>query len=559
MRYRGESHGKYRFRFLFLLLLLTLRLFFGLHYPSHTNNQLYAASRVQVYTRRELKEELKKGGKAVIEVMETITIRESLRVKGTKILTGPGELRRAIAQNSAFGGSLLRVTGGTLTLRGITLNGRGDAEVLKGKLYGYLVSVDSGQLLIGGGSVLKMNCNTTRLSDGGGAVHVCSGGVAVLNGGSITDNACVTGGAGVRVDDGGVFSMKSGTIKNNRVVGRGAQAGFDGRGGGIYNRGTVELKGGSITRNSASEYKKGTRHYGGTGGGVANAGSLLIQGTYLCGNKGVKGKDISLIGGRTAAKGKTDIGECWIRSGSLLEVGGGFRTGGKMRIIPEKETVGTRLVSGLKGGKWKTWFSFPSSVRSDGLEPALSDGILRLRKKKVKPTPVPTPTAAPVNPDKSSDHVGTPDGGKHSGDARDLAPARTSAPRIHPSYIPVAAPDPSEDYFFGTPTPAPFVPAAPTPAPFVPAEVTPAAAPTFMPVRTFEPWRPTNALPYYYLYPPAGREGLPVEIEYPATWHFSTRDIQRLREELEEGNYGTDRELFLSKIEKNRRRESEDG
>ncbi|MEE3467671.1 MAG: hypothetical protein VZQ83_04460 [Eubacterium sp.] len=582
-------HGNRRRMAVILLILLTLPLqFFSVIVSPH--NQIYAASRVQVYDRSELKEELNKNGRAVIEVMETITVRETLRVRGTKVLKGPGEIRRAVAANSAFGGSLLRVTGGTLTLKNITLNGRGDAAVLSGKLYGYLVQVDGGQLLIGSGTVLKSNCNTTRLSDGGGAVRIGSGGVAVLSGGTITDNACVTGGAGVRVDGGGVFSMKSGVIKNNKVVARGAENGFDGRGGGIYNRGTVDLYGGTITGNRVSEYRKGARRYGGVGGGIANAGSLLIQGVSLRGNSGTRGRDLALIAGNAAAKGRVSIGECWIKSGRRLQVGGGFKVGSKIRLVPEKEREGTQLVVGLGGGNWKTWFTFPASVRTCGLEPVIRDGVLRLRERRVAPTPtpVPAPTATRV-PDGgaggsgSGDSGGSISGGSGSagGSGGALRPAQTESPRAHPTYLPVEKPDPMADYFFSTRTPIvqpavtpvrpigvpggwgpvwmPGASQVPSPVPTqsapvhtwvasTPAPTQPVATPTPAQVR------PSRTLPYFYLFAPTRQAGAPAEIAFPSTWQFSAQDIRRIREELKEGDAAADPEAFLKRIEPNKQK-----
>ena len=254
-------------------LILPLLLMFCFLLPGPVSS----AAHVSVYDRDSLKEELKKDGNRVIELMETVTIRSTLKVCGNKVLTGPGEIRRAIANESAFGGNLLRVAGGSLTLKNITLNGRGDAGVLSGKLYGWLVQVDAGQLTIGSGAVLKNNKNSTRLSDGGGAVRVTSGGTCVLNGGTISGNECITGGAGIRIDSGGACSVKNGSVTGNRVVGKSSTEGFDGRGGGIYNKGTLAVYGGSISSNTVRSYSGGGRIYGGVGGGIANTGSLLLQ------------------------------------------------------------------------------------------------------------------------------------------------------------------------------------------------------------------------------------------------------------------------------------------
>ena len=124
----GYHYGRVPLFSLGILLLLSVLP------PLNTCGTSEAVSRVQVHSREALEAELKREGSATIELTEMITVRETLTVRGTKVLTGPGELRRAIAANSAFGGTLLRVSSGSLTLKNITIHGRGDARVLSGKL-----------------------------------------------------------------------------------------------------------------------------------------------------------------------------------------------------------------------------------------------------------------------------------------------------------------------------------------------------------------------------------------------------------------------------------------
>ena len=553
----------------------------------NTSGASEAATRVQVHDREELKAELKRDGSATIELTEMITVRETLTVRGTKVLTGPGELRRAIAANSAFGGTLLRVSNGSLTLKNITIHGRGDALVLNGKLYGWLVQVDGGQLVIGSGTVLKGNQNTTRFSDGGGAVRICHG-TAVMNGGTITQNACVTGGAGVRVDSGGVFSMKGGQISGNRVTGRGAVDGFDGRGGGIYNRGTTALYGGSVTGNTVTGYHQGDVKYGGVGGGVANAGELLISGTSLSGNHGERGADLGLIRSRSAASGRVSIGECWLADGQVLHVGKGFHGNGQIHLVPEKVHAGIRLVEGLTDHSWKTGFSLPSSVRAQHLKAVVREGALVLVKERIAtPTPVPTsvPTASPIRTPAPT--YGYSPGGSYGYTEKSAEPggvtppATTVSPRTHPSYQPVATLDPKADYFSKSPVPSaaeatptgtptdgryhaipgyllyePAPTPCPTPAQTLPDYLIHEPAPTPRPT-------PAQALPGYLLYEPpdtlptsspspAAGKSQPVEVEIPLNWHFSVQELRRIKEELREGRYEEYDERFLVLIRADR-------
>ena len=524
-------------------LILPLLLMFCFLLPGPVSS----AAHVSVYDRDSLKEELKKDGNRVIELMETVTIRSTLKVCGNKVLTGPGEIRRAIANESAFGGNLLRVAGGSLTLKNITLNGRGDAGVLSGKLYGWLVQVDAGQLTIGSGAVLKNNKNSTRLSDGGGAVRVTSGGTCVLNGGTISGNECITGGAGIRIDSGGACSVKSGSVTGNRVVGKSSTEGFDGRGGGIYNKGTLAVYGGSISSNTVRSYSGGGRIYGGVGGGIANTGSLLLQGGSVTGNHGSKGSDLGLIRGRAAINSSVRVSECWLKSGQRLHVGGSYNSGSHIKLVPEVIKEGVRLADGLSGKAWKKQFSFPSSLKEKGLKVSLKNGALTIKKKeKKKPVKTPEPSH-----DTS--------GGSSSG-ANGYTPTVSSTPRPHPSYLPVRTLDPTAEIILFTSTPYVFIN---TPAPtqattIVPETRTPTPSPTSTPTPTPTPFRPLRTLPLYLLYPQTVQKESEtfynvrsVDTNIPVEWSFSKKDIRTIKKEIKDGDERVNGVLFLRRIRGN--------
>ena len=524
-------------------LILPLLLMFCFLLPGPVSS----AAHVSVYDRDSLKEELKKDGNRVIELMETVTIRSTLKVCGNKVLTGPGEIRRAIANESAFGGNLLRVAGGSLTLKNITLNGRGDAGVLSGKLYGWLVQVDAGQLTIGSGAVLKNNKNSTRLSDGGGAVRVTSGGTCVLNGGTISGNECITGGAGIRIDSGGACSVKNGSVTGNRVVGKSSTEGFDGRGGGIYNKGTLAVYGGSISSNTVRSYSGGGRIYGGVGGGIANTGSLLLQGGSVTGNHGSKGSDLGLIRGRAAINSSVRVSECWLKSGQRLHVGGSYNSGSHIKLVPEVIKEGVRLADGLSGKAWKKQFSFPSSLKEKGLKVSLKNGALTIKKKeKKKPVKTPEPSH-----DTS--------GGSSSG-ANGYTPTVSSTPRPHPSYLPVRTLDPTAEIILFTPTPYVFINTpAPTQArPIVPETRTPTPSPTSTPTPTPTPLRPLRTLPLYLLYPQTVQKESEtfynvrsVDTNIPVEWSFSKKDIRTIKKEIKDGDERVNGVLFLRRIRGN--------
>lgn len=453
-----------------------------------------ASASVRVYDRDELKSVLACSGHEIIELKKNITVRETLIVRGDKTITGPGSIKRAIANNSAFGGSLIRVASGSLKLSDVTIDGRGDASVLAGKLYGWLVEVSGGTLKIGDGVLLTNNKNTTRASDGGGAVKIRSGGICIMDGGRISGNSCITGGAGVHVDNGGVFYMKSGDISGNLVVGKGAEDGFDGRGGGIYNKGTAGLYGGSVTSNTV----RGYRYYGGVGGGIANAGSMVITGTGISSNSGPKGSDIAALGGRLTCDGLLDTGEIWLKSSQALYIGSSFKTGRVIRIVPESVKAGSILIRGLKQKNWKDRFSLSGEVKKHGLTAEVSDGCLRLVKLATstpRPTPAPTsgsggygdPSGRGSGGYGSGSSGGGLTGGDSGGSQGDAGGMPYATPRPAPTYIPVATLDPEAEIWLATVAPT-YVPHSMTPLPTM--RFRPYAVPTITPVATPAPRTP---------------------------------------------------------------------
>ena len=446
-----------------------------------------SSARVRVYDRDELKAVLRSDGEETVELAKTITVREALVVRGEKTVTGPGTIKRAVAENSAFGGSLFRVSSGSLKLTNIVIDGRGDDGVLAGNLYGWLIEISGGVVRICDGAVLKNNRNTTRASDGGGAVKIRSGGTCVLEGGSITGNACITGGAGVHVDSGGVFYMKSGTISNNTVVGKGAEEGFDGRGGGVYNRGTAGLYGGSITSNRV----RGYRYYGGAGGGVANAGDMVITGTEISSNSGTKGSDIAALRGKLTCDGVLNAGEIWLKESQVIYTGASFGTSKPVRIEPESIREGVALVRGLRVRGWKTWFSLTGEVNKKGLTGKVSDGCLMLVRLST-PTPRPTPVPS-YGGHGGSSGGGASTGGGYSGPGGNTpgaTPARTLRPV--PTYIPVATLDPYAEIQLATLTPT-YAPRSMTPLPTM--RYRPYAIPVITPMPTPVPMTPLPTMP----------------------------------------------------------------
>ena len=176
----------------------------------------------------------------------------------------------------------------------------------KSKIFGRLIEVRQGTLVIGKGCFLRDNVNETLAVNGGGAVEIGSGGICIMKAGSVHNNRNVSGGAAFYVKKGGRLMIQGGVITGNKTIGIGAVEGFDGRGGAIYSEGSVWFKGGVISGNMAKGYRKGDICYGGVGGAVyvAKGGSLYVQGGTLTNNPDERKEQIYADGKVTGWKNK---------------------------------------------------------------------------------------------------------------------------------------------------------------------------------------------------------------------------------------------------------------
>ena len=105
----------------------------------------------------------------------------------------------------------------------------------------------------------------THTEGGKGRGVLVNGGTLTLWNGSIADNSYGgSNGGGVAIFNDGTFDMRGGSITGNSAPYEGA---------GIYNRGTFTMSGGSITGNSAAY-----------GGGVANYATFTMSGGSITGN-----------------------------------------------------------------------------------------------------------------------------------------------------------------------------------------------------------------------------------------------------------------------------------
>lgn len=236
-----------------------------------------------------LKELLESDGDAQIELKKDIVIHGTIHIRGKKRLVGRGHcIYRSNRADQFYGGTVFCVESGEFQVTDTVISGIGGKKV-KRRTYGRLIEVKRGKFVLGKKSVLKENCNTAWGEEGGGAVLVRKNAQFLMKGGTICGNEIVTEGAAVKVEAGGTFIMRGGVIADNSSRGIGAIEGFDGRGGAVFNEGTVQIKKGQLRNNQAKAYRHGQDVYGGAGGAVYNRGTLLISGGTIYGSRGTCG------------------------------------------------------------------------------------------------------------------------------------------------------------------------------------------------------------------------------------------------------------------------------
>ena len=142
---------------------------------------------------------------------------------------------------SGYEGTLFDVTGGTLTLANVTIDGQNQ------KASGYLVEVNgsSSSLVITGTTRLVNNGASATSGQGNSAVYITGGGSLTMNDGEISGNRSSSAGGGIEGYLVGTIQLNGGTIKNNSSA-------RSGGGVSILGSGKLVLAGTEISGNSAS-------------------------------------------------------------------------------------------------------------------------------------------------------------------------------------------------------------------------------------------------------------------------------------------------------------------
>ncbi len=378
------------------VVILFAGLFFG--------DYFYDLKAKEVSSFEALKRELEKSGAATIELKENIRISDCIRVKGVKKIQGNGfSLIRDTRKQSLYGGSLIIVKNAQLQIKDLVVSGEGTQDSVKGMIYGRLIEVSQGTVVMEGQSVLKENINTTQVSDGGGAVLIKQGGAFEMNGGEIRENANVTCGAGVRIEKGGIFVITAGKIENNCAQGVGAYETFDGRGGGIYNAGTVEIQGGFLAGNQALHYTQGNLCYGGVGGMMFNIGTCVISGGTIGDNRcsfqgnaiytanpsqldiagGIIKGDIVCEGSCTLL-GKPRIDTLQLKGKTVINARK-YSSGNRVLLIPDNYKNGRCLIKGDGNFDLPTQKKYQLKKRKDGIYLTLKKKTIRRKNEEKTP------------------------------------------------------------------------------------------------------------------------------------------------------------------------------
>lgn len=242
---------------------------------------------VSVSAYEELRQVLGRTGSETVELQKDLYMEGPVVIRGNKVIHGQGHcLERSRKKDKVYGGSLFLMQGESCVLRNVTISGAGKSKQVAGKVFGRLLEVRQGTVLLEDRCILRDNINDRLAVDGGGALLIGKGGNCIIKEAVIQGNQNVSRGAGICVEAGGCLTVKGGVIRDNSTVGAGAIEGFDGRGGAIYSEGKVILQDALIRDNQAVPYRENAVAYGGVGAAIFSGtkASLCIRGGTFSGN-----------------------------------------------------------------------------------------------------------------------------------------------------------------------------------------------------------------------------------------------------------------------------------
>ena len=270
----------------------------------------------------------------VIYLLSTYPINTNTTITSTADVT----IKRS-CQNHDY---LFEVTGGTLTLQNITIDGNKSSIEVAGKS---LINVNGGSLSIEGATLQNNFANS------GGAVRVING-TAIMSSGYISNNQAVDNGGGVMVSGTGItsfglFAITGGTITGNNATNGGGiaitnhgQASMGATntaalsifantaatyGGGVYADGSFTMTSGTIEGNSLAGVATSAYKNCGEGVYVSSNGTFNVSKTaafkisdtvYLS-----SGKNLTITGSISGITGKITLQKASAAVGTTVAVG----------------------------------------------------------------------------------------------------------------------------------------------------------------------------------------------------------------------------------------------
>ncbi len=228
--------------------------------------------------------ETKTGDDVTINVaLGTYTENDTIDASTLNSLTIAGAGASTTTVNGNQAGTVFGVGSGTVTISGLTENGKSSALSAQG---------------ISNDGTLTVNSSTVSNNEGAGGIFNASGGTLTLNSSTVSGNSVGAGFGGGGISNDGTLTLNSSTVSGN-TAGLAAQGGGGIRtsggtltlnsstvsgntdlghfGGGIYNQG------GTLTLNS-STVSGNTANGGGVGGGIFNVSTMTLNSSTVSGN-----------------------------------------------------------------------------------------------------------------------------------------------------------------------------------------------------------------------------------------------------------------------------------
>ncbi len=283
----------------------------------------------------------------------------------------------SIEQNKAVNGGGIYMLLGSLTIE----EGAAIDKNVAQKLGGGILLNAVGSCTVEGGSISgnKINgevteANATKKDNdmfGGGGIYAMGSSAQIhILGGNISNNTIEgtisastvtgmrTGGGGIFMDvASGKLTISGGNISGNKVAVKLTSSAKEipvSGGGGVFFRGTMEMTGGSISKNVANTEKTSEREAGGVnhgGGGIFAGGTLNISGGNIFENEaGYSGGGIEVAGKNTA--NNMYEGSLTMTGGSISNNTANLHEGGGIRI----DSIKKNLITGgsITGNKTLT-------------------------------------------------------------------------------------------------------------------------------------------------------------------------------------------------------------